>query len=191
MRYKTGIEDGIENITKTKFYEICKNNIDDFDESVKFKEQYGAVALGEEDNVSSDGENISGVNEAGYPSVLDNIKAPHYMKLTEEKPRPFSPPFHQLNTKSKHKSIGDKHQNIAEEEISGEKENIEEEERDENYKKYYEQKKNDEMVDVIYDPVFKCYYDPKTKNYYELDKTSIKNIDIKDNQGQNVRTNLQ
>jgi hypothetical protein len=26
----------------------------------------------------------------------------------------------------------------------------------------------EETVDVVYDPVLKCYYDPKTNNYYEL-----------------------
>jgi len=25
-----------------------------------------------------------------------------------------------------------------------------------------------EILEVVYDPVVKCYYDPKTNNYYDL-----------------------
>ena len=27
-----------------------------------------------------------------------------------------------------------------------------------------------ETLEVLYDPIFKCYYDPKTNTYYEMNK---------------------
>jgi len=86
----------------------------------------------------------------GEESPIDCIKG---LMSNEISFRPFTPPFAQLqsfSTKIKSESIG--------EEKELQKENVD-----------LKDTSKEEKLDVMYDPILKCYYEPKTGSYYQCD----------------------
>lgn len=93
-------------------------------------------------------------------SVLEDAQA-YGGVSTNEMERPFSPPFSQLGTKSKLQSglkASDKNQ-------SGITKNAKFEDSLEGNEVVQEK---DEKINVVYDPILKCYYDPKANTYYQV-----------------------
>lgn len=95
------------------------------------------------------------------PSLADAINRPFNVLQEKDNLRPFSPPFAQLK--------GGNNTNSPNLKLSPMKmSNKYEDSLDNKIIEFHNE--DDEKINVIYDPVLKCYYDPKTNEYYQLNK---------------------
>ena len=97
------------------------------------------------------------------PSVMDYVNKPMTILNNSESLRPFSPPFAQVTGQSRTpngKAAEKQKQNMRK--ALGKYEDS----LDNKIVEYRDEE--DEKINVIYDPILKCYYDPKTNAYYQL-----------------------
>ena len=125
-------------------------------EEVKFVEQNG------DDLVESMGER----NE----SIADYTNVPVSIVKNAVTFRPFTPPFAQLQSSPRKLVKGLKNDKESEAGLTPHKQSVEDEKDGLEFKEMNEVFGDDSgKIDVVYDPILKCYYDPKTNAYYQLE----------------------